>query len=141
VLAAPTARGTFRSSSSASNLDDFVAGGGLAEVIDRVSTVEASGIKCHVPVQATFLPRPVSLKALTVRQPPPLGLERIYGPLPAPPNWAAPHRAAEQALSAAASGASEEEVQRTIDEAYRAWCQAAEREVADATGEAPQNGV
>ncbi len=50
ILAASSARGTFRSSGASSNLDYFVAGGGLAEVVDRVYTVEASGIKGHVPI-------------------------------------------------------------------------------------------
>ncbi len=137
ILAAASARGTFRTSSASSTLDYFVAGGGLADVVDRIHTVETSGIKGHVPIQVAFLPRPVALRALTVRQPPPLALERIVGPVPAPPNWAVPRAAADKALEVAEGGATDELVQRAIDDAYRHWCQLAEREVAEATGQFP----
>ncbi len=132
ILAAATARGTFRTSSAATNLDFFVAGGGLADVVDRVRVVETSGIKGHVLVQVIFQPRPVALRHLTVRQPPPLGIERVVGPLPAPPSWDASRAAADSALALARDGANEVEVQDAIDKAYQSWCQDAEAEVADA---------
>ncbi len=71
VFASSSLRGTFRSGGTASHLDFFVAGGGLAEVVDSVHLVEASGVKGHVPVQLAFRPRAVALKTLAVRQPPP----------------------------------------------------------------------
>ncbi len=138
ILASTSPRGTYRTSTTSSNLDYFVVGGGLAEVVDAVCTVEASGIKSHVPLQVTFVPRPVALKHLMVRQPPPLALERVYGPLPAPQCWAAPREAAGKALRMAAEDRDEQEIQAAIDNAYRLWCGAAEMEVADATGECPK---
>ncbi len=138
VFASGSLRGTYRSGGSASHLDFFVASGGLAEVVDSVDLVEASGIKGHVPVQLAFRPRAVALRTLAVRQPPPLGMERVYGPLPAPPNWSAASKAADAALATARRGGDRDTIQKAIDKAYREWCVAAEEEIASATGEDPK---
>ncbi len=138
VMAAQSARGTFRTKATASTLDFFVAAHSLAEVIEEVATVERSGIKGHVPIQASFAPRPVALKALAVRRPPELNLERVFGPLPPPQCWSGAKRAAVAALRASTHGAAEPELQQTIDNAYKEWCQVAEQEVADATGSSPK---
>ncbi len=137
VMAAQSARGTYRTKAVASTLDFFVAAHGLAEVIEEVTLVEQTGIKGHVPVQAAFAPRPVALKALAVRRPPDLELERVYGPLPPPRIWDGARRRAIAALRAAAHGAPGPDVQQAIDDAYERWCHVAEAEIADVTGSAP----
>jgi hypothetical protein len=137
VVAAPSARGTFRGGGAASTLDYFVVEGTLANAIHKVSLVEGTGIKGHVPVAMEFCPRPVALKALTIRRPPDLGMEPVFGPRPPPADWTAARDAAAEALHAATHGASEETVQRRLDSAYGAWCRSAEEEVADATGTTP----
>ncbi len=138
IMAAQTARGTFRTKAAASTLDFFVAAHSLAEVIEQVATVERSGVKGHVPVQAAFAPRPVALKALALRRPPDLELERVYGPLPPPQPWDGARRAAAAALKAATHGAAKADLQQSIDDAYEQWCYAAEEEVADVTGSSPK---
>ncbi len=138
VFASGSRRGTFRSGSAASHLDYFVVGGGLAEAVDSVDLAEASGVKGHVPVQLSFRPRAVALRTLAVRQPPPLGIERVFGPLPAPPDWANASRAASDALDAARAGSSRGAIQAALDDAYRKWCSAAEIEIANASGEHPK---
>ncbi len=138
ILAATTKRGTYRTKIAATNIDLFVAAEPIAQVIDAVSTVEGTGIKGHVPVQAAFRPRPVALKALTIRRPPDVPLERVFGPVPPPQNWEGVTAAANAAVSAVTRGATAEKAQRLLDEAYEAWCQKAEIEVADATGSEPR---
>jgi hypothetical protein len=110
----------------------------LAQIIDTVTTVEGSGVKGHVPVQAAFRPRPVALKALTIRRPPDIPLDRIHGPLPPPQDWTDVTAAANAVVSAITRGAAAARVQRLLDDAYYRWCQKAEIEVADATGGEPR---
>ncbi len=138
VLAASSARGTFRSAAAASTIDFYVASEDLAHAVETVSLVEGTGIKGHVPVRLAFAPRPVALKALSFRRPPELGLDRVHGPLPAPPCWKEARDAANEAQCAAARGLGDQEVQRRIDRAYETWCQVAELEVANATGADPR---
>ncbi len=139
VVAAGTARGTFRTASTSSCIDYFVVGGGLAEVVDEVATVEGcTSIKGHVPVQLRFQPRPVALKTLAVRQPPAITTERLYGPIQAPPCWKGPQRAADMAYEAAGGSLGAEAVQSALDAAYHDWCQLAELEIARATGDPPK---
>ncbi len=71
VVAAPSGRGTFRTSRAATSIDFFVASDDLAGVVDEVKLIETSGVKGHTPVQTRFRPRAVALKALAVRPPPP----------------------------------------------------------------------
>ncbi len=70
VVAAPSGRGTFRTSRAATSIDFFVASDDLAGVVDEVKLIETSGVKGHTPVQLSFRPRAVALKALAVRPPP-----------------------------------------------------------------------
>ncbi len=137
ILAASTARGTYRTRAVASTLDFFVASSELALAVDSVGLVEGTGVKGHVPVRVVFVPRPVALKGLAIRSPPKLGLDRVYGPVPPPRDWRKTKRLTDAAHTAAVNGSSEVEVQRCIDSAYEAWAQVAEEEIADATGSTP----
>ncbi len=137
VVAARSSRGTYRTRNAASTIDFYVASNELTQVIEEVTLVEGTGIKGHTPVQIEFAPRPVALKALAVRRPPDLGIERVYGPVPPPQNWVEVRRLAAEAHGAAARGGTSREVQTKLDAAYERWCQVAEVEVVDATGGDP----
>ncbi len=137
VMAARSTRGTYRTTTVASTLDFYVVAQSLAEVVEDVRLAEGTGIKGHVPVQMTFAPRPVALKALAVRKPPDLPIERVFGPIPPPQDWGEAKSAAAAAIGAATRGAAAAQVQRAIDVAYERWCHVAEAEVADVTGSTP----
>ncbi len=136
VLAPGTARGTFRTARSSSLLDYFVVSNRTATAVQSVATVEAAGTKGHTPVILTFRPKVTSLRALHLRRPPALGLSRTYGPIEAPPDWTRAREAAEGALAAAKSG--RPDTQEYLDEAYRAWADLAELEIASYTGVQPK---
>ncbi len=104
IIHAANPRGTFRTVKTCSMIDYFMVSDRLAAAIESVSTVEASGVRGHTPVQLKFRPKLASLKALHLRQPPKIELERVYGPIPPPPTWDA-----QKALAAAALGAARAE--------------------------------
>ncbi len=137
IVAAATPRGTFRTRATASTLDFFVASNELALAIDHVGLMEGTGVKGHVPVQVTFVPRPIALKGLAVRNPPKLAVDRVVGPIPPPQDWTEVARTTERAHNAAANGDSMRTVQRHLDAAYEQWSKVAEVEIADATGVDP----
>ncbi len=128
----PTARGTYRTSAVQSMIDYFMVTDQLAAAVERVDTVEASGLKSHVPVMLRFKPRVTALRALHLRSPPPLEFERVYGPLPPPPSWASAKEAAEAALAIARGHGGD--VDDALEAAYGAWVNTAERELEDFAG-------
>ncbi len=85
VMHTDVTRGTFRTKKACSTIDYFLVADRLAAAIDEVAAVEASGVRCHTPVQLRFKSRLASRKALHLRMPPKLPQERVYGPLPPPP--------------------------------------------------------
>ncbi len=127
-----TERGTFRTTKARSTIDFFLVSDRLAAAVEKVSTVEATGVRCHVPVQLTFQPRLASLRALHVRQPPRLGVERVYGPLPPPPDWELPKAVATAALEAARADVAD--FDDILEAAYAAWADMAEEEIGNNTG-------
>ncbi len=82
IMAPATTRGTFRGPRSSSLLDYFLTSSRIAAAIDDVRVVEAAGIRGHTPVLMEFKPRVTTLRALHLRKPPPIGTDRVYGPLP-----------------------------------------------------------
>ncbi len=136
ILAPGTARGTFRGPRSASLLDYFILSNRMAAAIDKVSVVEASGVKGHVPVALDFKSRVTTLRALHLRRPPAMETERVYGPLPPPPDGSRARRAAEDALRAARE--EDPNVQELLDVAYREWADIAEIELADYAASPPK---
>ncbi len=122
-----TSRGTFRTSVTASLLDFFLVSDQLAAAVSKVETVEASGMKAHVPVQLAFRPRATALRALHVRKPPELAFDRIYGPLQPPPCWDRARDAAQEALRAARAGSAC--AGDKLEAAYKEWADTAEREL------------
>ncbi len=123
----PTSRGTFRSSATASLIDFFLVSDRMAAAVANVATIEAAGTKGHVPVALKFRPRVTALKALHIRKPPPIPLERIYGPLLPPPRWEKAQVAADAALAAARSASGDAE--QLLEDAYKLWADTAELEL------------
>ncbi len=136
ILAPDTARGTFRGSKAASLLDYFIVSNRMAAAVDRVGVIEAAGVRGHVPVLLEFKSKVTTLRALHLRKPPPLGTERVFGPISPPPEGGRARRAAEDALrEARADGPN---VQELLDIAYREWADNAEIELADYTACPPK---
>ncbi len=87
IVAPMTARGTCRSRAKNSVYDYFFMTTPMADAVAEVDTVEGTGVKTHAPTQAVFYPRLTSLKALSLRTPPSILREEVYGPRPPPPPW------------------------------------------------------
>ncbi len=132
IVHTETSRGTFRTAKVRSTLDYFLVADRLTAAIDGVATVEGSGVRGHTPVQLTFKPRLATLKALHVRQPPRLGLDRVHGPLPQPPPCDAPAALARAALAAARADIAT--FDDLLEVAYASWANIAEEEIGDYTG-------
>jgi hypothetical protein len=127
-------RGTFRTVKAASTIDYFFVSDRLAPAVEAMKLVEASSIKGHLPVQVRFKPELASLKALYLRPPPRLPLERVYGPIPPPPSWTVPAAVAEAALAGARAKVSGAEVDDLLEQAYSQWAHLAEEELQSYTG-------
>ncbi len=128
-------RGTCRTRTKASRYDYFLMSCPMAEAVEAVQSVEASGIRTHTPVELIFLPRPTSLRALSIRLPPSLPVDRVYGPLPAPPSeWASLQETADILCDAARNGAERGAVEAALADLYALWLDVAEQELMDITG-------
>ncbi len=88
IISSACPRGTCRSSRKASEIDYFVVHRMMAVGIQQVKTVEDARTRPHVPVAVEFMPRLVAARTLVLRMPPKISTERVFGPLPPPPNWA-----------------------------------------------------
>ncbi len=133
IFCPETDRGTFRTAKTKSTIDFFLVTDRMAAAVDGVDTVEGTSNRCHVPVQATFKPRMAALKALHIRQPPRLGLERVYGPILPPPPSAEAATLADAALAIARGDGAD--LDDALEAAYGAWADLAEAEVENFTGE------
>ncbi len=122
-----TERGTFRTSSSSSLIDFFLVSDRLAAAVDDVRTVEAARLKAHVPVRLSFRSKVTAVKALHLRKPPALALDRVYGPLPEPPSWEAAKEDAEAALAAARGR--RDDAAGLLETAHKPWANTVEREL------------
>ncbi len=134
VAAASTARGTFRSSRAASNIDFFIISERLGMAVEKVELQEGTGIKSHVPVQLIFKDKPVSLHTLMLKKRACLPLERLHGPLSPELDWSHVEAAAEAALAAARTSQDKKVVQQELDRAYDAWASLAVEDIARVTG-------
>ncbi len=129
-----TVRGTCRTRSRSSIHDYFVMSKPMSGVIDRIHVLEATGVRTHTPVELVFLPRPTSLRALSFRRPPQFPVERVFGPLLAPPSWELALSAADGLCKAIRGGAKEETAERALTDLYAVWLDLAEQELIDLTG-------
>ncbi len=134
VAASCSARGTYRSSKAATNIDFFAISDRLGMAIDKVELQEGTGVKAHVPVQLLFKERPVGLHTLMIKRPSCLPMERLHGPLMPELDWSQVEAATETALQAARTSRDKAQVQRKLDEAFDAWAGMAEQDIARVTG-------
>ncbi len=88
LIATRDPRGTCRSARATSELDYYFIQEDLATGIKEVKAQNDRPMtKPHVPVRITFHPKLVSARALTLRTPPKLSTEKVYGPTLPPPTW------------------------------------------------------
>ncbi len=87
IVASRDPRGTCRSTTATSEIDYYIMHNSMTTGLKAVGVVEGAGTTPHVPVQLRFRPRLASARTLVLRQPPRMGLERVFGPIPRPPDW------------------------------------------------------
>ncbi len=135
IVATRDPRGTCRSSTATTELDYFFVHNALAAGIESVATVEGAGTTPHVPVRLRFKPRLASARTLVLRKPPPIGTERVFGPLLQPPDWG-PLAARAAALAACAQRADfspDDAFRSEYSALYQDWADLAEEEIDNAT--------
>ncbi len=110
----------------------------MAEVVRHVDTIEGTGVLTHTPVSAIFHDRPTALKVLSLRRPPKLAKERVYGPLPPPPRqWSQIRVDADSLCAYARRGGCAKVAADKLDVLYKQWADTAEDELADVTASSP----
>ncbi len=87
IVATCDPRGTCRSTTATTEIDYYVLHDAMTRGLQSVELVEGAGTAPHVPVRLTFKPRLTSARSLVLRKPPPMAIERVFGPLPMPPDW------------------------------------------------------
>ncbi len=134
IAASRDVSGTCRTFHAARELDYFVVKDCMCTGIDAVRTVPRTGIKTHLPVELTFKARMASMRALTIRRPPPLATERIVGPIPHVVDWT---DLAEEARTLAADARDENNdtngIHARLGDIFSRWADAAEIELIEAT--------
>ncbi len=139
IVATGDAAGTCRTGRTARELDYFYVSSGLADGIESVGLIQHTGIRTHLPVELRFKPRLTSIRALVIRKPPPLGTERIIGPLRQVADWGElEEEATELAADALKESMPIEGLKKRLGELFRRWADEAEKELAEATVEGKQ---
>ncbi len=134
LVASGAARGTCRASKYCSELDYFFVQNAFALGVKAVDTIETAGTRPHVPVALTFHPRVTSARALFLRLPQALPVERVYGPVPAEPDWTAIKRRTRQLADDARHCGVDHVFRRRYQEAFSEWADQAEVEIIQFTG-------
>ncbi len=136
LVAARDPRGTCRSPSSISEIDFFYVHDAMTAGLAEVAVVEGAGTAPHVPVRLRFHARQTSARALMLRRPQRIGIERIHGPLREGPCWTAVAAASEALLAKARDHdcAIDEQVRKEYSELFATWADFAEQEIIEATG-------
>ncbi len=133
LVAPRAARGTCRTAKSARTLDYFLVSGGMEQGIRAVTVGDNSIIKTHAPVTLAFRPRLTTLRALALRVPPKLPVDRVHGHIRPLPMWNDVRRNTRRAVQLAKSGTTEA-AQEALNGAYQAWAHRAEEELQEVTG-------
>ncbi len=133
VVAPSVARGTCRTARSGRVIDFFLVSAGLDQGIRDVVAGTSAVIKTHVPVFLNFRPHLTTLRALAIRTPPKLPIEKIYGPTRPLPDWSKVRRTTSEARRLARGG-TPEAAQAAINGAYEDWARHAELELQEVTG-------
>ncbi len=136
LVAARDPRGTCRSTTSVSEIDFFYVHDVMTAGLAEVTVVEGAGTAPHVPVRLRFHPRQTSARALTLRRPPRIGVERIIGPLPKEPTWGDVAEASAKLLARVRDKGfnADEAFRQDYSQLFTSWADAAEQEVIEATG-------
>ncbi len=136
LVAARDPRGTCRSPLAVSEIDFFYVHDAMTTGLAEVTVVEGAGTAPHVPVRLRFHARQTSARALMLRRPQRIGVERIYGPLPEGPCWAAVTAASRNLLAKVRDGgfAVDDQMRGEYSELYAGWADLAEQEIMEATG-------
>ncbi len=131
-----TPRGTCRSRAKNSTYDFFFMSLPMADMVAEVGTVEGTGVKTHAPTAAVFHPRLTTLKALSLRSPPSILREEVYGPRPPPPPWEDINIAVDKLVHFVKGGGDYHQADKLLEDLYGLWVDTAESELADITGTA-----
>ncbi len=134
IVAPVNPRGTCRTRSGAATIDYFYMSAALADLVEEVVPIEGTGVRTHTPVQATFVPRLAALKALSIRAPPSLPLEEVFGPRPPPPRWQALKDIVEELVAFVREEGDYDRADQMLTDVYAMWMDMAEHELADITG-------
>ncbi len=136
IAASRHPRGTYRETRTTSELDFFLVTNDLSMGLDSVATIEGAGVRPHVPVRLTFRPKLASVRALHVRNPPRLPVQRMIGPLRQPPAWCSLAARARQLVERAANADDTcgSDFVAAYSNLYAEWADLAEREIIEATG-------
>ncbi len=132
MMASGSPSGTCRTATSAREIDYFVTSPGLAAGVAAVDVVRRSGVRTHMPVELRFKPRLTTLRALVLRKPPPLAVERIVGPVRDVVDWD-PIALEARRLAADASDPGNEldDLHVRLGKVYKRWADAAEEELVE----------
>ncbi len=120
LVASGNPSGTCRTSTSAREIDFFFVSDAMATGIEEVRALAGTGIRTHLPVEVAFRPRLTSMRAITVRRPPPLTTELAA-------------RAKELAEDAPKEELTTEELHVRFGELFSKWADEAEKELAECT--------
>ncbi len=119
-----------------SEIDFFYVHDAMTAGLANVAVVEGAGTAPHVPVRLRFHPRQTSARALTLRRPPRIGVDRITGPLPEEPSWGDVVRASAGLLAKVrdTNFVVNDDFRHEYSQLFAAWADAAEQEILEATG-------
>ncbi len=135
LVATRDPRGTCRSSTAATELDYYFVHDEMMVGMKAVTLVEGAGTTPHVPVRLEFHPRLTTARTLVLRHPPRLSTERVFGPLPHPPDWDSLRGTVQRLLDKVRddSFVIDGDFRKEYAEAFAAWADLAEDEVIGAT--------
>ncbi len=136
LVAARDPRGTCRSPISVSEIDYFFIHNSMSAGISEVAVVEGAGTAPHTPVRVKFHPRMTTARALTLRRPQTLGVERIVGPIPHINGWDEVTARSRALLGRIRRQdfVDDEDFKMDYADLFRDWADMAEQEIIEATG-------
>ncbi len=135
LVASGAARGTCRSAQCSSEIDFFYVQNALALGIKAVTTVENAATRPHIPVALDFHPRLTAARALFLRLPQPMEVERVFGPVQKEPDWSQLRETTRLLIDRAKLGhAGRADFDALYHKAYSDWADIAELEIYRATG-------
>ncbi len=114
-------------------MDDSLVSAGFEQGIRAVTAGNNAIVKTHVSVTLASRPRLTTLRALALRVPPKMPIERVNGPPRPLPKCDDVKKQTERAVRAARREPAAQ-AQKQLNGAYRSWAQRAEQELEALTG-------